>query len=345
MKHMKDNMKWIGLLLLAVISTPGDVYAQRYEAFCSLRDPVREIRLLVPGYRLYESNLETISAKLREEILKEIPFDVHFDELGKHTLYRVEGSEGELSFVHVRSEAFKWGLVRIAWRMNSDLEVIGFRFQRCRSPYRNELESSEEVLKSLVGKSTKELRVLLSEDGQELRSDLTLVSEEAQGLLLVLIQSAIKTRVVTGVVWPEWVGEQKATELSRGLFGENAEVNVRLETYDQRAQEALQSQGLRETVGFSRAEVRSWTIQKPGPVSLGEVYFTPWAAGGEAANLYWVLDVDGRILAVEDAQGTLSKETKSLFSALVGRLFEGDETCSTACELAALEVSLLHAAR
>jgi hypothetical protein len=342
---LRDNIKGAALLLLAVTSTPSDAFAQRNEAFCALRDPVREIRLLVPEYKLYESNPQTISAKLRETILEEMPFDIHFDELGKHTLYRVEDEGGDVSFIHVRSEAFKWGLVRVAWRLNSDLEVVGFRFQRCRSPYRAELESSKQVSESLVGRSFGELRSLLTPDGKGLRSDSSIVSEEAKSLLVVLIRSAIKTRVVTGEVWQDWIGEQKATELSTAIFGSGAKVSLASNDYGQKSMEALRSQGLRESVGFSRREVRSWTIQGPDSAPLGGVYFTPWSAGKEAADLYWVLDVDGRILTVEDSKETLSQEAKALFSALTGRVFERDETCSTACELAALELSLLHAAR
>jgi hypothetical protein len=201
------------------------------------------------------------------------------------------------------------------------------------------------VSESLVGRSFGELRSLLTPDGKGLRSDSSIVSEEAKSLLVVLIRSAIKTRVVTGEVWQDWIGKQKATELSKALFGEDVEVSMMLDNYDQVDQKVLQSEGLRETVGFSRSEVRSWAIQKAGPVSLGEVYFTPWAAGAEAADLYWVFDVDGRILSVEDARRTLSPGAKELFSALIGRVFKAGEDCGTACELVALELSLLHAAR
>ena len=66
-----------------MISLHGDAMAQRAEAFCALRDPNREIRMLSPKYESYDSVIRKISQEERVKILKEVPFPIHFDELGQ----------------------------------------------------------------------------------------------------------------------------------------------------------------------------------------------------------------------------------------------------------------------
>ena len=82
-----------------------ELAAQRSEAFCALRDPDREIRLLSPEYERHISLVRTITRASRAKLLDEVPFPIHFDELGQHTLYVVLSNKREvLGYVHVRSE-------------------------------------------------------------------------------------------------------------------------------------------------------------------------------------------------------------------------------------------------
>ena len=334
-----------GLVLFALsFSLQGEALAQRAEAFCALRDPNREIRLLSPKHESYDSIIRKISQEERVKILKEVPFPIHFDELGQHTLYVVRGKEQVSGYVHVRSEPFSWGLVRIAWMMDTNLDVIGFRFQRCRSPHRSELES-DEILSRFEGKSVRELSRLLTSNGERLNSERFKVSEGAEELASLLIRSAIKTRVVTGIVWESEFTTYKAMELSQKHFGKGAFVTTMHENYDAVDQRELIGQGLKKSIGFARNEVRSWSFKKEGEGALGEVFYTPWAGGEERARLLWVFDSKGRVLAVEDPQRSLSEKSKALFQQLVGRSFTGEEECTTASELAALELSLLHRSR
>ena len=342
--QMKNILERASVLFALLISLQGDAMAQRAEAFCALRDPNREIRMLSPKYESYDSVIRKISQEERVKILKEVPFPIHFDELGQHTLYVVRGKEDVSGYVHVRSEPFSWGLVRIAWMMDTNLDVIGFRFQRCRSPYRAELES-EEVLARFSGKSIRELSLLLSPDGERLRGDRFKVSEGAEELASLLIRSAIKTRVVTGIVWESEFTTYKALELSQGHFGEGAFVTTMNDNYDAVDQRELIGQGLKDSIGFTRSEVRSWSFKHKEKGTLGEVFYTPWAGGEERARLLWVFDSNGQVLAVDDPQQSLSAKSTELFQQLVGRSFTGEEECTTASELAALELSLLHRSR
>ena len=340
---LKTNSRVLRPLLAALLlcSAPGEAAAQAGTAFCALRDPGREIRLLAPDYERYSSVVRTIATESRAKILEEVPFSIHFDELGQHTLYAVRGEEDFIGYVHVRSESFKWGLVRIAWLMNTNLEITSYRFQRCRSPWRSELESPA-VSERIIGKTIGELTGMLSPDGSRLRPEAAPVPESARDLMAVLVRSAIKTRVVTGIVWAREVGKIKAESLARELFGGGMRLSQDLGLYDEHAQVALTQRGLAKSIGFDRSRVFRWRVVDQAGAPTGSVFCAPWSAGGERAMLCWVLTAEGQILAVEDVQRSLESSTSKLFQKLIGRQFGGEEECKTACELAALEITLLN---
>lgn len=331
------------LILTALLSclTAGELAAQRSEAFCALRDPDREIRLLAPGYDRYVSLVRTITRDSRGKILEEVPFSMHFDELGQHTLYVALGEKREvLGYVHVRSESFSWGLVRIAWMMDTDLNITGYRFQRCRSPHRVELESAT-TSEQIIGKSSKELSALLSPEGDEFREGAVVISDEGRELMHVMIRSAIKTRVVTEIVWEREVGSVKATALAMRYLAGHASLHEVKDLYDKKDRDLLTARGLGESIGFDRAAVSSWGAQKEDDGLAGAVFRTPWSAGDMRAKLWWVLSPEGEILAVEDPERSLEPSSMVRFKELIGRTFKTSDQCSSASELAALEVSLL----
>ena len=91
-------------------------------AYCSLRDPVAQIAQLYPGKTNQLSIVKTVDDKVRAEVQVALPRnDLHFSELGQHTLYIVMEGKTSLGYVHVRSEQSEWGLVEIAWAINKDL--------------------------------------------------------------------------------------------------------------------------------------------------------------------------------------------------------------------------------
>ena len=85
----------------------------------------------------------------------------------------------------------------------------------------------------------------------------------------------------------------------------------------------------------------SWSAQKKDESLAGAVFRTPWSAGDMRAKLWWVLSPEGEILAVEDPERSLKPSSMARFKELIGRSFNTSEQCSSASELAALEVSLL----
>ena len=134
----------------------------------------------------------------------------------------------------------------------------------------------------------------------------------------------------------------KAASLTHELFDGGGRVSQHLELYDERAQAALAQRGLAESIGFDRSRMFRWRVVDQAGAFRGSVFCTYWSAGDERAKLWWVLTADHRILAVEDTQRSLESSTSNLFQKLVGRQFGGEEECKTACELAALEITLLN---
>ena len=111
------------------------------QAYCKLRDPVNSIKKLYPMATTYRSIVRTVDSSARDAVASAIPFKLHFNELGRHTLYVAMNKKKPVGLVHARSEKGRWGLVEIAWALDFDLRVRSFTFQRCRSPHRAEVES------------------------------------------------------------------------------------------------------------------------------------------------------------------------------------------------------------
>jgi hypothetical protein len=194
---MTSRLASLVVFSLAGLGLAGRVEAQ---AYCALRDPVRALNEFYPAASGYRSIVRTIGADAREAVGSALPFGLHLSELGKHTLYVAFDHDRPIGLVHVRSEKGEWGLVEIAWSLDLELKVKGFRFQRCRSASRAALEQGA-FEEQLSGKGFDELRAMLSEDGQSLGTGKLTVPEGAELLAGTVLRSALKTILVTKEVW------------------------------------------------------------------------------------------------------------------------------------------------
>lgn len=192
-------MKIVILLILFVFSLPN-AYA---EAYCSLRDPVAQIKKLYPEKTNQLSIVKTVDSHTRNQVKLALPSnDLHFSELGKHTLYVAMKNTQALGYVHVRSEQSKWGLVEIIWALDKNLKIIDFTFQRCRSPKRKLIDN--EIFKSaFVGKNYEDLKILLSSDGITAKNVLIEKAKNAPELASVVLRCALKTLLITDILWGE----------------------------------------------------------------------------------------------------------------------------------------------
>lgn len=186
------------LLFLTLVLSPATALGQ---AYCSLRDPISAMQAFFPDFDHYRSTVREVDSTDRANILETLPFTIHENELGTHTLYTVFGEDDALmGIVHVRTERGRWGLTEIAWTFNADLEVVGMHFQRSRDRHRSYIES-EEFQKTIRGKNFDELKAMLSKDGKAINEAVLVVPAEGRELALTIIRSALKTISATQSVW------------------------------------------------------------------------------------------------------------------------------------------------
>ena len=196
---MKTLLNSLLLLVAALFACPSAGHAQ---AYCILRDPIREIASLYPDADRLNSIVRTIDKEVYSKMEAKLPaIRLYLSELGRHTLYVPAKGGVAQGIVHPRSEATKFGLVDVVWSLDKELRIRDFRFQRCRGKARLELES--EVFKAQVrGKSFKELRLLLDKEGKALSAGGIQVKAEARELAVSVIRCALKTILITELAWP-----------------------------------------------------------------------------------------------------------------------------------------------
>ena len=186
------------LTLLILILLPGKANAI---AYCSLRDPVAQIAQLYPQKTNQLSIVKTVDDNIRSQVQVALPSnDLHFSELGRHTLYIAMLGKEALGYVHVRSEQSDWGLVEVVWAIDKDLRISNFVFQRCRSP--NKKIAQESNFKDIfIGKNYQELKALLSADGITAKKSVLNKTQGAAELANVVLRCALKTLLLTEILW------------------------------------------------------------------------------------------------------------------------------------------------
>ena len=186
------------LLLLVLFSTHVDAVA-----YCSLRDPVAQIQQLYPDKTNQLSIVKMVDDKIRAQVQVALPRnDLHFSELGQHTLYIVLQGKTSLGYVHVRSEQSQWGLVEVAWAISKDLRITNYVFQRCRSPKKKvaEQQSFKDIF---IGKNYQELKKLLHSDGVSAKFEILEQAQPASELANVMLRCSLKTLLLTEILLGE----------------------------------------------------------------------------------------------------------------------------------------------
>ena len=329
MTHLRPILLMIAALLGGMVAAAPapEVDAQ---AYCALRDPVRQVYELFPEATSYRSLVRTVDEDARSRTGEALPFTLHFNELGRHTLYVALRGEVPLGVVHVRSEAGRWGLVEIAWALSLDLEVVGFRFQRCRDTARDQIEAGA-IAATVVGRGFEGLRALLDEDGDGLSADAEPViagkTDAVRRLMITTLRSALKTVAVTDAVW---AGDLRHVRLIRaGLtaFPDAATVEVIHDPYGHDTWVGI-------STGIDRAGVTALLIRDGVGGVLGIKCETPWSAGDARDRVWWTVDAAGRSLTAV----TANADDAGAFAALHGRVAADFARCSTSVELAGKEV-------
>jgi hypothetical protein len=249
---MRRKIRVTILTPLITVLAAAALYAPQASAvaYCALRDPAAAIQQLFPGRTTYRTFVETIGRNIRPTLATKLPFDIHFDEFGRHSFYAIFRDERPEGFVQARSELGQWGLAEIVWALDLDLKILDFVFQRNRDPAARYVESSD-FKDILRGRGVDELAALLAQVELGQPAELGL-PEKAVPLARTVIESAMKVIVVTGTVWEEDIKRVRALAAKAGAR--------RLRPADPKARYCQKAECLTKTMaGHSRSSTCAGT--------------------------------------------------------------------------------------
>ncbi len=317
--HCLQPVRCLAMLLMLCLA--GQTHAV---AYCSLRDPVNAIYEFFPEATNYRSNVRNVGREARRSVQEQLPFRMHFNELGRHTLYVAQEGEQRLGFVHARSEVSKWGLTEFAWAFCVDMKVRSVRVQRSRDL--KLLTHSEEELTAIVaGKNLPALRDLY-------------YGSEPGSVEHTLSAAAMKVLVITQSVWPEEILGDAVQSLLAQNFGERAHLRPLVDLYDEAVMGELETLSMMESPLFLRDRLKGFQVLDAEGEVLGMVFQSTFDLESQEKSLIWMIDRQGTLLSVTE-EGQAS--TYPAFAGVVGHAPHGLEECTGPAELGALELAVL----
>jgi hypothetical protein len=196
-------MRRIFFILLSGLAFMAPVEQSCGQAFCALRDPNRMIGELFPSFNQFKSITVTVGQTEVEAIEKATGLKCDAREFGRHRLYAIF-KEGNLEgFVQSRSEIVDWGIAEIIIATDRDGQLRGFRFQRCRSRYRNaaEAESVQDILRQLT--SNELISFANDEKSRQSIMKQASLSKKVDPLLKGILSGVAKMQVLMQIVWDD----------------------------------------------------------------------------------------------------------------------------------------------
>ena len=325
------------LVVLVWLVPSSVVHAQ---AYCALRDPVASVFELFPEAENFRSIVKVVGNGARDAIGTRLPLDLHFNELGKHTVYAAMKGQRPIGLVHARSESDRWGLTEIVWALDLDLKVVDFRFQRCRNTARRPLEEST-FRAQLQGKSYAEIRKLLSDDAKSFVTDTPVLPDDVRNLALIVTHSALKTILVTQTVWETELHSLRTQRMLAQHFGDAFELDPIAVPYTPAIVDQLNQMLMGERTGIDRDAVALYRISTADGAMSGYLIGSPWRSGSTNLDLHWVMNDRGRILDALASGVEARPEIQASLASLRG--FEAASTaqCANALELSAFELGVL----
>lgn len=295
-------------------------------AYCALRDPVNTIYELFPEADSYRSNVQTVGRDTRQQVMTQLPIKMHFNELGRHTLYIALKQGNLVGFVHARSEPGNWGITEFAWAIEPDLTIRSVKVQRSRDPEIRKV-GPEQLNEWVVGKSLAELK----------ESHSAAVSAGAASRAVVFA-SALKTLVITESAWPSELPVGVALSHFKRALPEIDRADRIYDLYNPDSRNRLENLGLSESPAFQRERIVGYNLRNADNQSIGLALRVPFDLHTPAKALWWLVSTTGEILSVVNA-GTFDTSTE--FKSVLGYAPLSMRDCSTLADLAALELSTL----
>ncbi len=194
---MMTRLSILSFLALLAVSWTSEAHGQ---AYCSLRDPNRIIQEIFPSATGFRSHLRKVTPEHARTLKLELPIEFDSREFTTHTMYAVHQKDTLLGYVQSRTEESDWGLAEIIWILDADLKLATFRFQRCRSRWKSEIETGA-LQQALKGLSEDDLLELWESKGAKgLIQELSLPSK-SEKLVGAVMRSGFKALGLARVVW------------------------------------------------------------------------------------------------------------------------------------------------
>ena len=341
------NMKPFRILILCLLLLTATFLIEARcsaQAFCALRDPTAKIYESYPTATSYRSLVRTVDENIRQQVARELPFNIHFNELGRHTLYLAVKESQPVGLVHARSEAGNWGLTEIVWSLTPNLTVEDFSFQRCRSRKRSDVETAE-FKRQLQGKSFRDLKQMLNANGTDIVGDKLKIGSESRELAAMVVRSALKTILVSKLAWAKELSIIQPLYFARAAFDSVAVVEKVEGPYTnnvlQEFSQHFKTGGKPGQFNIKRDEVLLLLCSDKNNKPLGYVVRTPWKSMNTEMLLWWTIRNDNVVKDVVAADGWPDEKSKKAFQAAIGLASDQFHKCSTAAELSGAEVLLL----
>jgi hypothetical protein len=250
--------------------------------------------------------VRAVERPAREAIENTLPFRVHFDELGDHTLFVPFRGRRPVGLFYMRTEEAEWGFMEIGWALDLDLRVLGFQFHRGRNRHLQELEKSA-FGKDLIGRDYHGVRELLLQE-----KPLAGVPIGAEELAKTCLRSAMKALLVTELVWSDEV--EKLADRAMGYDAFPAAERLKREVV--RSDEPA-------TAARPLLSSRVMYAYGTGFTQLGCVVRTDVQLGERKAAVRWVVDSQGRVLRVTPMQSWEENPLRAACTDFEGRQLDG----------------------
>lgn len=300
-------------------------------AYCSLRDPIGAIRTLYPESDSHRSVVRTITNETRNDIAARLPFTLHFNEIGRHTLYVAQQQGRALGFVHARSELSDWGVIEIAWALTPTSTVQNFYFQRCRSPQCNDV-LRRSVLEDIKHKSISEVLSLLTADGGALTEAMERKYSDSSSLVLALIRSSLKTRIATQIAWSKELEQVQRVAFVFGLIASAQSPRITPLGAEQKESLRLPKSLASMYSYLDKSSIEVFKVQNDD-VEVARLVEARWTINDERGRFRWLFNREGRVLGLKHRDLMPTKEAALSFSALNGELLPSIENCATPAQI------------
>lgn len=335
--RMKHKNFIVFLLAIIFVIPPSLVNAN---AYCSLRDPVAAIQYLYPDSTSHKSIVKMVDQDIRKSLKEILPFTLHFNELGKHTLYVALVEDKPNGFIHARTELTDWGLVEVAWALNLDLSINNFYIQRCRISECND-ENIGYLRDILEGKSFQEILAMYSSNDKNFNYKLDNQTDKVRAFTLSIIRSALKTIVVTEKVWKKDIENINLMALANKYFPEASVIKKHKSKFTNDDLNILYTSYGEDENYLQRDSVNSLLVSNKNGERLAYIVNAAWEIDGGSGQFVWLISPQANVLAIEPKFGWPSEDMRASFNAVVGQNIRAASDCSTLAEVTASELFFL----